>query len=359
MSACGTRTCGKTLGHDLSLLNGSLVEHGVKEFVKFLWLHTLDDSLLVNLAFAEQIHGNFHHSSAGALAVTGLEQPELAVLNSELHILHVAIVLFKSVLNFNKLCSAFRHRLLERREFGLALFFADALQLSPTAAAFGHDLLRGAYTSHHVFALSVDEVFTVEHVFASSGIAREANASSRVVAHVTIDHSLHIHSSAIFFRNLIHLAVEDSALVIPAVEHSIDGSPKLIPCAGGEILASVVFHSLLEQVYQILEVVNFEFGIEFHAFFLLHVFNDFFKWVDVGLVLGLHAKHHITIHLHETTIAVPCEAGITRFFGQRFGNSVVNTQVEHGIHHTRHRYGCARTNRYQLRVGGVVELVAS
>ena len=101
--------CGKTLSHDLGRFNGSLVEHGVKQLVEFVGLHALDDGLFVDFTFAKQIHGYFHHSGTGALTVASLEQPEFAVLDGEFHILHVAVVLFESVLNFNELSGTLGH----------------------------------------------------------------------------------------------------------------------------------------------------------------------------------------------------------------------------------------------------------
>ena len=170
MAGSGTGAGGQTLGHDLSALDSGLVKHGVQQLIELAGLHALDDGLLVDSALTQQVHGDLHHSSAGALTVTGLEQPELAILDGELHVLHVAVVVLELLLDVNELLGALGHRLLKRGILGGALFLADALQLGPTAAALGHDLLRGANTSHNVLALSIDQVLTVEQVLTGTGV---------------------------------------------------------------------------------------------------------------------------------------------------------------------------------------------
>ena len=68
----------------------------MEEFVEFLGFHTAEGCLFVDVACTEKVHGNLYHGSAGALAVAGLEHPELAVLDGELHVLHVAVIVFEA-----------------------------------------------------------------------------------------------------------------------------------------------------------------------------------------------------------------------------------------------------------------------
>ena len=109
LTGSGTRRRGKTLGDNLGRLERALVEDGVEKLVEFLRLHAEEGSLLVDHAVAEKIHCDADHSGAGTLTVTGLEHPELAVLDSELHILHVAEVVLKLVGSGNELCCEVRH----------------------------------------------------------------------------------------------------------------------------------------------------------------------------------------------------------------------------------------------------------
>ena len=115
----------------------------------------------------------------------------------------------------DELGGAYGHRLLERGILGCTLLFADALKGGPAARTLDGDLLGGADAGNHIFALGVDEVFAVEDVFAGSGIAGEGYAGGGVVAHVAVDHSLNVNGGAPFLGDLVHAAVEDSALVHP------------------------------------------------------------------------------------------------------------------------------------------------
>ena len=90
---------------------GILIEYRVKQLVEFARITTLYGSLLINLALLQEVHGYLHHCRTRALSVTGLKEPKLALLNGELHILHVVIVLLELVLYAVELLIYFRHRL--------------------------------------------------------------------------------------------------------------------------------------------------------------------------------------------------------------------------------------------------------
>ncbi len=332
-----TGRCGETLGYDSGTLECALVEYGVKEFVEFLGFHAAEDGLLVNDACAEEVHGDLDHSGAGALAVTGLEHPEFAVLDGELHVLHVFVVCFEAVGDGEEFLCAYGHRFLERGILGCADFFRDALEGSPAARAFDGNLLGCADAGYDVLALSVDEVFTVEDVFAGSSVAAESHARSGVVAHVAVDHGLYVDGRTPLFGDLVHAAVDDGAFVHPAVEHGADAAPELFPCVIGEVFAGVFLYGRLEETDEVLEVFNIELGVELDAFLLLDLVHDFLEGVDVGFLFGLHTEHNVAVHLHEAAVAVPCEAGVAALGCERLNGGVVHAEVEDGVHHAGHR----------------------
>ena len=80
----------------------------------------------------KEVHGDLHHSCTRALAVTGLEEPEFAFLYRELHVLHVAVVLFKLILDRVEFLVNLGHGFFHRGELGDAFFFADTGTFSPT-----------------------------------------------------------------------------------------------------------------------------------------------------------------------------------------------------------------------------------
>ena len=101
-------------------------------------------------------------------------------------------------------------------------------------------------------------------------------------------------------------------------------------------LAGVLLYGSLEELDELLEVVDIELGVELHAALLFHVVHDFLEGIDVGLRFGLHAEHNVAIHLDETTVAVPGEAGVAALLGEACHGGVVHAEVEDGVHHAGH-----------------------
>ena len=102
----------QTLCDNLGVHESLLVEYRMEQLVEFLRLAAHDGSLLVNHTLVQEVDGNLHHSGTSTLTVTCLEEPELAFLYGELHILHVVIVVFELVLYFIELCVDLWHSLL-------------------------------------------------------------------------------------------------------------------------------------------------------------------------------------------------------------------------------------------------------
>ena len=144
-----------------------------QEVVKLVGLDAEDGFLLRDEAFAHHVDGDANRGQAGALAVARLQHVELAILDGELEILHVAIVLFHAP--------------------------RDVLQL---LVNLGHALLKladgvgRAHAGDHVLALRVHQVLAEEHMLAGGGIAREAYAGAGVFAQVAEDHGLHVDGGA-------------------------------------------------------------------------------------------------------------------------------------------------------------------
>jgi hypothetical protein len=149
-----SRRCRQAGGQDFNLL-ALLHQAGNKEVVELVGLDAEDGFFLGDEALADHIDGNTDGGQAGALAVAGLQHVELAILDGELKVLHVAIVLFQ--------LSGDGAQLLVDHGHG-------ALKLT--------DGQRRADAGDHVFALRVHEVLTEEDVLAGGGIAGEADAGA-------------------------------------------------------------------------------------------------------------------------------------------------------------------------------------
>ena len=274
----------------------------------------------------------------------------------ELHILHVAVVVFQLLLDGVQLVVQLRHSLFHRRILACTLFLADTLERCPAAATLKGDLLRGADTCYHVLALCIHKVLTVEDILAGSGIAAEANAGSRGLAHVTEHHRHDGNSGTPLVGYAFHLTIEDSTLVHPAAEHSADCAPQLLHRVGGEVLAGLLFDSRLEAGYEELQLVYIQVLIQLDTANLFYFLDDSLEGVDVLFVDGLHAEHHIAVHLYEAAVGVVNEVGVVGFLGHALCHGVVQTEVEDGVHHTGHGSARTRANADEQRVSGVAEL---
>ena len=326
----------QTLGDDFSLFQGVLVEYGVEQLVELLGLAAQYGCLLVDESLAHKVHGNLDHGCAGALAVAGLQEPQLALLYGELHVLHVVVVVLQLVLDGVELSIYLRHSFLHGGILGCALCLADACTLCPALAADLGNLLRGADTGHHVFALSIDEVLTVEEVLAITCVAAEANACSGGVTHIAEHHGHHADGCAPLVGYALHLAIEDGTLVHPAAEYGADGAPELLHRVVGEVLAGLLLDGSLEEGHQLLQVLNAEILVQADTLLLFNFLDDSLKGVDVLLVDRLHAQHHVAVHLYEAAVAVIYEVGVAGLLDHTLGHLVVKAQVEDSVHHARH-----------------------
>ena len=72
-------------------------------------------------------------------------------------------------------------------------------------------------------------------------------------------------------------------------------------------------------------------------------------------MMMLNAQHHVGIHGDETPVAVLGEAAVAGFFRHRLDRHVVEAEIEHRVHHARHRGARAGAHRHQQRILRVAE----
>jgi hypothetical protein len=242
-----------------------------------------------------------------ALAVPRLQQPQLALFDGELHVLHVAVVLLQAARNFLQLIEHLGH-------VGFELF----------------DGQGGAYAGHHVLALGIDQVVPFEHRFASGGIARHEDPGGRVVAHVAEHHGLDVDRGTVVVVDSCRLAVVDRTFAVPGAEHGLGGLAQLFERVGREFLAGVGADNLLEAHGNGLPGIGIELGIV----------------ADVGLpALGrddglehlVRDPHdHTAEHLDQSPVQIVGKARSMSPRGELGGNLVVQADVQDGVHHPRH-----------------------
>ena len=208
---------------------------------------------------------------------------------------------------------------------------------SPAHGAFTGDLLRRANAGNDVFALCIDKIFTVEDVLARSSVAGKTYACSRRASHISEHHGHNRYGCTPLLRDSFHFAVQNCALIHPAVKHCTNCAPELIDGVFREIGPRLLLDSLLEKRDKLFQLVHVHFVIQNYSALSLYLINDSFKRIDVFLIDGFHTHYNVAVHLNETSIAVECEAFVSRFLSQAHHNLVIQSEVKNGIHHSRHR----------------------
>ena len=329
LAAGGTGRSCQALADDFGSLQGSGIELGMQQGIQLLGLHAQDSLLLGDHALVHQVACDLQSSLCGTLAVTGLQHIQVAVLNGELHILHIAEVVLQTGCDLNELIVHLRHLILQ---------VADGR--------------RSAHACDDVLALCIDQVLAHQLLCAGGGVTGECNAGAGTVAGVAECHLLHVDSGAPLVGDLVHLAVNVCTGVVPAAEHSLDSLDQLIARILGERLALVLLVDLLEDTHQFFQVVSRQVNVVLDAL-------GFFHLVDLDLEQALRDHHNnVCKHLHETAVAVVCEAGVAGLLGQAFHSLIVQAQVQDGVHHARHGLTGTGTDRDQQGVGVVAKLLA-
>ena len=106
-----------------------------------------DGLFLGSHALANEIAGDFESGLSGSLTVTGLEHVELSVLDGELHVLHISVMIFKSLADLFELLEC----------LGEFLFHLGNVHRSTNAG-------------NNILALSVGEEFAEQTLCAGGGV---------------------------------------------------------------------------------------------------------------------------------------------------------------------------------------------
>ena len=312
----------------------------MEELVELRGVEPQQRFLFRDQLLAHHVDRDLHRGGGGAFAVAGLQHVEAAGFHRELDVLHVLVVMLELGGDVAQLLVDFRHRVLERLVAG-----------AERGGAFARDRRRSADARDHVFALRVDQVFAVEDRLPVRRVAREGNAGRRCLAEIAEHHGLHVDGSAPVFRNVVELAVDDGAVAHPAVEDGRDGAPELLARIFRERTAEFLLHRRLVAHDHLFPVVGRQVGVEIEAFALLVVVQDMLE-----LVMA-EAEDDVRIHLDEAAIAVIGEA-VSGEARKAFGDGFVEAEVQHGVHHARHRGARARAHGDEQRVGRIAEALA-
>ena len=194
----------------------------------------------------------------------------------------------------------------------------------------------GANARHDVLALGVDEVFAVKPFLAGRGIAAEGDPRGAVVAHVAVDHGLHVDGGAPFIRDVVQLPVHHGAFVVPRAEHGPDSAPELLAGIVRKVGARARLDLGLELGDQRLEVGGPEFHVLRDAGAGLPALQQCLEGIVILIVRRTHAHDHISVHLYESPVAVVGEAFVTRLRDQSLDGGIVQAEIQNGVHHAGH-----------------------
>ncbi len=186
----------------------------MQKLIQGLRLNTKHSLLRCNLALIYQIAGNLNGCGSRSLSVSCLQEVQLALLDGELHILHITVVILQAACNLHKLLEALRKVLLKLG-----------------------DGLRCTDTCHNVLTLGIDQILAEDTLLARSRISGKCNAGSGGVAHISEHHSLYVDSGSPVAGNVIHTAVYNGTLVVPGTEHGLYSLHKLYLGILGEVLS--------------------------------------------------------------------------------------------------------------------------
>ena len=114
----------------------------------------------------------------------------------------------------------------------------------------------------------------------------------------------------------------------------------------------VLGEDLLELGHELLEVVGREVGVGGGAAHVLHGRDGVLEQVAVK------PHDHVGEHLDEAAVGVPGETGIVGLLDQAVDGLVVQTQVQHRVHHARHGHRRAGAHGHEQRVVGIADLLA-
>ncbi len=310
------------------------VEDRREELHELLRLDAREGFLRRDEALVHHVGRDPHGGETRALAVARLEQIELAVLDRELEVLHVAEALLEQVPHPQELAVRLRHRLFER------LARAVAVQ-RPRRADAGHD----------VFALRVRQELAVELLLARGRVAREGDAGGRRLAAVAEDHRLDVDGRAPVVGNLVELAVRLGALVVPGLEDRADRAPELLARVVRKFAARLAADDRLVLPDDVGQVLRVEVRVGGDAARLLLLRQDVLE------VVARHAKHDVRVHLDEAPAAVEREP-LPRRGGEAGQSLRREPEVQDRVHHARHRGARARPHGHEQGILRVAEPLA-
>ena len=280
-------------------------------------------------ALGGHLHRDPERGLRGALARSRLQQEELAVLDRELDVLHLAVVVLEPLEGLDEVVVRLRQALVH-----------------PV------DRLRRADARDDVLSLRVDEELAVQAPLAGRRVAGEADARAGGVALVAEHHLHDVDGRTEVVGDLVRAAVDLRARRLPGVEHGSRRALELLARVLREPRADLALVQRLVRLDQLPEVVGGQLDVLSHAALLLERLQLALEHVGVDPV------HDLAVHLDQAAVRVEREPRVPGRRREPFDRDVVQPEVEDRVHHPRHRDRRAGADGDEQRVGRVTEALA-
>ncbi|MPM41773.1 hypothetical protein SDC9_88432 [bioreactor metagenome] len=193
-------TIGKPAAGFLGSCFGFGSELRVQQGINIISGNAFDRFFFADQPFVHHIHSDLHSGASSAFAIAALQHPQAAVLDCELNVLHIFVVDFEDLHNFEELFVGFGQNITE-----------------------GIDLFSIADTSNHIFTLGVQQIIAVEDGFTIGGVTGECNTSTRIPTGVTKDHGHNIDCGAQIIGDVGGAAVVNCTFTVPRFENGFGG----------------------------------------------------------------------------------------------------------------------------------------
>ena len=192
LTASSSWRSSKTFAHRCSSFQSSCVKLRMKQSIKVTWVDHCNSFFFCSHSLINKVTSDLQSSLSSSLTITCLQHVKFTMFYSELHILHISVVVFQSFANLFELYECFREFLFH---FG--------------------NVHRCTNTGNNVFTLSVCQELTEQTISSCSRVTSEGNTCTTVISHVTECHHLYVYSSTPGIWDIVVTTINVCTRVVP------------------------------------------------------------------------------------------------------------------------------------------------